>query len=203
MGLANRVSISRAFLAPVFFLFFFLPEWFDSFTLPSMILLWIVYLLIEGSDVFDGWFARRKDEITEMGKILDPFADVVSRITYFVCLAAVNIVAPWVLFIIIYRELSSIYIRQDLYKMNYALAANLLGKTKAVFYSVSCALGLFVLTLRRFDVTGQFADIVGVVTQVSFVIAVVLSVASLANYLRVYIQKKTEVASGPSAPRQQ
>ncbi len=193
MGLANQVSLSRAFLAPIFFLFFFLPEWVDAFLVPSTILLWIVFILIEGSDVFDGWFARKKDEITEMGKILDPFADVVSRITYFVCLAAVGIAAPWMLFLIIYRELSSIYIRQDLYKMNYALAANSLGKTKAISYSISCALGFFLLSLQRFGAAGRFMEILGVVTQAALVGAVVLSIFSLASYLRIYVRIKSRV----------
>ena len=50
----------------------------------STVVLWVLFVVIELSDVFDGMVARRRQIVSDLGKLLDPFADVVSRLTYFI-----------------------------------------------------------------------------------------------------------------------
>ena len=45
---------------------------------------WLVFALIEISDLLDGHLARNLKQESELGKVLDPFADSLSRLTYFV-----------------------------------------------------------------------------------------------------------------------
>jgi CDP-diacylglycerol--glycerol-3-phosphate 3-phosphatidyltransferase len=77
---------------------------------------------------------------------MDPFADVVSKVTYFTCLLAVEVLPLWFLLIVLYREFGIILIRMILYRTGTALGARSAGKIKTWFYAVAAALGLFVFT---------------------------------------------------------
>ena len=70
-----------------------------------------VFVLIEFSDLLDGHFARTRKQESELGKVLDPFADSLSRLTYFVAFAGSGILPLWILLILIYRDVSVAYIR--------------------------------------------------------------------------------------------
>ena len=76
-----------------------------------------------------------------MGKIIDPFADVISRVTYFVCFTFVGMMPLWALMLILWREFCIMFIRMVMAKEGTALAAKWGGKAKAVFYFVSGIFG--------------------------------------------------------------
>ncbi len=114
MNIPNKLTVSRLFLAPIFFVLYFLPNW-TGMNAPALTwLLLLVYVLIEISDLLDGFIARRYQMVTDLGKVLDPFSDVISRMTYFVCLAFSGIMPLWVFLIILYRELSVTFLRMIL-----------------------------------------------------------------------------------------
>lgn len=170
-------------MAPVFFLFFM---WGTSFGLKPVavaILLWILFVLIELSDLFDGKVARGKGIVSSFGKLFDPFADVVSRVTYFICFAFVGIMPLWMLVIILYREFGQLFLRQILAERGIAMAARPGGKIKAFFYMLSGAASLFYWSIPRFNVLLGLEDALLVVVRVLYVIAVVLSVGSFIDYL--------------------
>ena len=73
----------RIAIAPLFFLFF---ELADAHGAPLLVGVWAAFLLIEFSDLLDGHFARSRNQESDIGKVLDPFADALSRLTYFVAL---------------------------------------------------------------------------------------------------------------------
>ena len=74
----------RIAIAPLFFLFF---ELADAQGAPWLAGVWACFLLIEFSDLLDGHFARSRKQESDLGKVLDPFADALSRLTYFVAFA--------------------------------------------------------------------------------------------------------------------
>jgi CDP-diacylglycerol--glycerol-3-phosphate 3-phosphatidyltransferase len=80
MNLPNRISIARIILAPLFFVSYFLPIWTGSFNTVSSVLIMSIFLGIELSDFLDGYLARKYNLVSDLGKVLDPFADVLSRI---------------------------------------------------------------------------------------------------------------------------
>ncbi|MFP4409437.1 MAG: CDP-alcohol phosphatidyltransferase family protein [Spirochaetaceae bacterium] len=104
MNVATALTASRLVLSPLFFVLFFLPEWTGSYHLVTVVLLWIVFFAIEISDILDGAVARRKNIVSDLGKLFDPFADVISRLTYFITFAAVGIMPAWIVLLILYRE---------------------------------------------------------------------------------------------------
>jgi len=67
------------------------------------------FLWMEVSDLIDGKVARSSKQVSNFGKLFDPFADIISRSTYFVAFASVAITPLWVLVIVLYREFSILF----------------------------------------------------------------------------------------------
>lgn len=188
MNLPNTLTVLRLFLAPVFFVIYMIPEWSgadpeSALVLISTWMLVVVYLLIESTDLADGIIARKMNLVTDLGKVLDPFADVISRLTYFICLAHSGIMPMWVLLVIVYREFSVTFLRMIMMGKGVAMAANLWGKTKAVLYAVSAIAGIaFVVIVRLFpDI--PIPRIIPNLLLVLFILTAIASIASFLTYV--------------------
>lgn len=188
MNLATTLTASRLFLAPIYFVLFQIPRWTGGFQIPAVVLLWVVFLAIELSDALDGAVARRRNEVTDLGKLLDPFADVISRMTYFITFAAVGIMPAWIVLLILYREYTIIFLRMMMYRTGTALAARKGGKLKAVFYAVAGGAGILVEMTRTIEPLARFQTATEIGALVVFVISVVLAYLSLSDYLRVFFR---------------
>ncbi len=190
MNLPNKITVSRLFMAPLFFIIYFLPQWTGADQTLMTWLLIIVYVLIEASDLLDGIIARKYHMVTDLGKVLDPFSDVLSRMTYFVCLAFSSIMPLWVFLIILYRELGVTFLRMILMGQGIAMAASIWGKFKAVLYAVSAILGiLYSVLIRMVEGTPVWLDLYGTILPYIFILAALASVLSFVSYLVSAIPK--------------
>ncbi|TVR91019.1 MAG: CDP-diacylglycerol--glycerol-3-phosphate 3-phosphatidyltransferase [Spirochaetaceae bacterium] len=187
MNIATSLTASRLVLSPVFFVVFFVPIWFGVLAVPSAVILWILFLFMEFSDAADGYVARKRNEVTDLGKVMDPFADVISHLTCFVCLSAVGIMPVWIFLLLMYREFGIVFIRLLMIKEGVALAARKGGKIKTVFFAIGVGLGIAVITLERMAVLPEAEAVLRIVTLVVFGIALVLSLSSFGDYLRVFV----------------
>lgn len=133
--------------------------------------------------MLDGMVARAQGIVSDMGKLLDPFADVVSRLTYFVVFVALSIMPVWMFLLIMYREVGIIFVRMLMIRDGIALAARKGGKTKAVMYAVSAGLGLVMLMYLRMGAFAAFMPALSWVVWSAFAISVFLSWASFLDYL--------------------
>ncbi|MGA2764223.1 MAG: CDP-diacylglycerol--glycerol-3-phosphate 3-phosphatidyltransferase [Spirochaetia bacterium] len=145
MSLPMILTLGRIVLAPVYFLLFRLagggaPGLFAG--------VWAVFLIIEVSDLLDGYFARRWNQESELGKVLDPLADSLCRLTYFIALAGAGILPLWMLLVLVYRDFCVAYIRVMVSRGGVMLAARISGKLKAWTYAIAAGGGLLVFTLR-------------------------------------------------------
>lgn len=144
MGLANRITAFRIALAPVFAtLFSAWALWRDPWWLA---LVWVVFLVSEFTDVLDGWVARKLGQTSDLGKLLDPFSDVLSRLTIFLCLLLVGVAPLWFFLVVLYREISMTFLRMLMVQKGLVQAASSGGKIKAVLYFVVSLLGLVQVT---------------------------------------------------------
>jgi CDP-diacylglycerol---glycerol-3-phosphate 3-phosphatidyltransferase len=193
VNLPNKLTVSRLVMAPLFFIAYFLPGWVNApnpdllITISAWALI-ILCIAIEMSDLLDGIIARRMNLITDLGKVLDPFADVISRITYFLCLAYSGIMPLWVFIIILYRELSVIFLRMIMMGKGVAMAANIWGKAKAVLYAISGFAGIILAFLLRSMPDAEWLSIYQSILFVLFVITAAASVISFITYLRPVIR---------------
>lgn len=192
MTLPMALTTARIVLAPVFFL-----AWQAAARGPAWWLLaaWVVFGLIEVSDLLDGHVARARGQESELGKVLDPFADSIARLTYFLCFTVAGYMPAWMLLIIVYRDVGVAYIRIIAAGRKEMMAARASGKVKAWVYAVAGIAGLAVLSLVR---TGWFPAAHAAVRWCAFGLfaaAAAVALWSLADYALSVVRGK-----GPSRP---
>ncbi len=184
MTLPNKITIARIILAPLFFISYFLPQWTDGLNGISASLILFIFASIELSDFLDGYLARKYNLVTDLGKVLDPFADVLSRVTYFLCFAFSGLMPLWVFLIIIYRELAITFLRMMMMGRGIVVAASLWGKLKAITYAVSGVLGVIVVSFERLGFFQSYIDLFKLILLIVFYLAAFASVGSFLFYLK-------------------
>lgn len=157
--------------------------------LPYFLLL--VMALSELSDLFDGFLARRRNQVTDLGKILDPMADSIFRVSVLLTFTQGVIQLPLLLvFVFFYRDMVISTLRTVCALRGVALAARWSGKIKAVIQAV---VGFFIVILLIFFSWGSLT--LHQLQSFSFyavLISALYTLGSAVEYLivnRVYIQK--------------
>ncbi len=184
MNLPNTITVVRIFLSPLFFVFFFLPQWTGCCELFSMAMIVVLFLGSELTDFLDGYFARKLDLVTDVGKVIDPFADVMSRLTYFFCFTLSGLMPAWIFLVVLYRELGITFLRMLLIGKGTAMAASLWGKAKAVTYALGGVLGIAYTVLSRISPELPGLGSLKTFTVAVFVLGAVSSVFSFITYIR-------------------
>jgi CDP-diacylglycerol--glycerol-3-phosphate 3-phosphatidyltransferase len=143
MKLPNILTVSRIFLSPLFIIAFMFH------TLESYIICFFLALIIELSDFFDGMLARRYQQISDFGKLMDPFADSISRFSIFLCFLSDGLAPLWVIAIFFYRDTLVSIIRVFSVREGYVVAARRSGKIKAWGQAISIWLVLILMVVFK------------------------------------------------------
>ncbi|MCL2294492.1 MAG: CDP-alcohol phosphatidyltransferase family protein [Spirochaetes bacterium] len=183
MSLANIFTASRIVLSPVFLLFFFLPEYIGINALVYVIILWLLFIYMELSDLFDGMAARATNSVSDFGKIFDPFGDVVSRMTYFLCFTVMGIMHVFVFAILMYREFIILFMRILAMRKGFAMGARLGGKLKAWAYAFAGIFGLIYVSVIKTGYFLAYSEQILFIAQIFFVLSAVAALLSLTDYL--------------------
>jgi CDP-diacylglycerol--glycerol-3-phosphate 3-phosphatidyltransferase len=136
MNIALLLTISRLVCAPVLAFLLYravMPQTSLFYVLSSFIL----FVLLELTDAFDGYIARRRKEVTVLGKLLDPIADSLLHTTLLVIFLVTRIIPLWLFFIFIYRDNFLLVIRSLYASNNKIHGARLSGKIKTVSLSIA------------------------------------------------------------------
>ena len=186
MTLANKFTLSRIAFAPLFFIVYFAPEWFGLPSAVSVCILIPMLAYAEFTDFLDGYFARKMKEVSDFGKIFDPFADVLLHMTIFFCFALSGYMPKLILILIFYREFSMLFLRLMAIKGNVAIAARKGGKAKTVLYVVAGFFSLFLECCVRCGIsfTGQASAVLKVVSLALYIVALIACYASFVDYLK-------------------
>ena len=183
MTLPNLFTFSRILLSPLFFFFFFLGTLTGDSQFAYVLVLWALFILIELSDLLDGLLARRLKRTSEFGKILDPFADALSRLTYFICFAGKGIMPLWVLLLIVYRDLGVAFARQVAGGRGVILGARVTGKIKAWVYAIAGVAGMLRISVDYFAFSQVIIAILNRISDIVFIFCALIAVISLVDYL--------------------
>lgn len=141
--LPTWITLSRLVAVPIIFGLFI---WQDS-ELTRLIAL-SVFIIAAITDWLDGYLARKLNQITELGKFLDPLVDKVLTIALFLLFIELNQVPAWAVFLIITRELlitawrgapSSSSSNSSEASTSQIVGANFWGKAKTVMQIVAIA----------------------------------------------------------------
>lgn len=138
MSIANYLTFIRIFISPIFLLVYIEHE---TLGISSIVLPYVLLFLLgvsELSDAFDGFLARRYNQVTDLGKLLDPMADSIARISVFLTFTQDPIDLPLALiFVFLYRDSVVSTLRTICALKGFALAARISGKIKAVIQAIS------------------------------------------------------------------
>jgi len=152
-NLPNSLTLLRIFLVP--FLVVVLLTKFDGREFVGL----GIFLVAAVTDFLDGYFARRRGQITRMGTLLDPIADKLLMSAAFISLVEMDPlhVPAWMVVIIIGREFAVSGLRSIAAQQGVTIAASPLGKGKMI--SQVIAIGLLILgaTLGELRLTGKIA----------------------------------------------
>ncbi len=99
MNIPNTLTVIRLCLMPVFLAVYFSP--IENARLWAMGVLIVSFI----TDVLDGYIARNFNQISNLGKILDPIADKVMQITVLICLAIYNHALMWVVAFVLGKDI--------------------------------------------------------------------------------------------------
>ncbi len=153
MSLANKFTLLRIILAPVFFILYLLPVFFPSLKDSVLIfwtvpVIWVIAVFAELTDMLDGMAARKMNEVSDFGKFFDPFADTLFQITCFLCFVIEEVFPAALFLLVLYREFGILFVRNLMLKKGVTMGARKSGKIKTVTYITAGAAALIRLLLR-------------------------------------------------------
>lgn len=136
-----------------------------------------IFLLAAMTDKLDGYIARKYDQVTKLGKLLDPLADKLLITVAIIALVSKQEIAAWIDLIIIGREMMVTLLRIMATSRGVILAADKYGKLKMVL-QVSAIVGLLL--------QGQFFNNTHIVVlaQIVLYLATIVTLYSGYNYIQ-------------------
>jgi len=188
MNLADKVTSLRIVLAPCFFILYLLEELYLPQLQTSywvLAVLWFLFIVIECTDWLDGKIARRRNEVSDFGKLFDPFADTLVRVAYFLCFVFTRVLPVIPFLVILFREFGILFLRVLMMQKGVAMGARKGGKAKAVCYMITGLFCLLSMTMERLGYPALAAPLRSA-AEITFVLAMSIAVISFIDYFLVY-----------------
>ncbi|WP_417324284.1 CDP-diacylglycerol--glycerol-3-phosphate 3-phosphatidyltransferase [Halarcobacter sp.] len=146
LNLPNALALFRIALAPLMLWFLverdfslfasWHPSWFDYFA-------GLIFVIASVTDFFDGFIARKWDQMTKLGAILDPLADKMLMLAGFIGLMIIDRASAWAVFLILSREFFITGLRVVAVSEGKSVASTMAGKIKTVVQMI--AIGFLIM----------------------------------------------------------
>jgi CDP-diacylglycerol--glycerol-3-phosphate 3-phosphatidyltransferase len=170
LNLPNALTLSRIFLVPLLVVVLLTPPWTTAWVkqrvegmaslewladFVAWLSLWrevvavAIFLVAAATDWLDGYLARRRGEVTTLGKLLDPVADKLLTVSAFIALVELRLAPAWMVVVIVGREFVVSGMRSIAAARGVIIAASPWGKFKTVSQVVAIALMILTGTLER------------------------------------------------------
>lgn len=133
MNIPNLITWIRIFLTGVIVFLLLSGSYLSAF---------ILFIVAALSDYFDGYFARKLNQVTNFGKIFDQMSDKILITSILIVFVEFQIVPSWILVVIIFRDTLVSAVRMAAAASNKVIAANYFGKFKTVS-QMAWTIGLF------------------------------------------------------------
>lgn len=170
MNLPNTLTLIRIFLVPILLVVLLTRPRTEAG-------LWVgagIFGVAVFTDYLDGYLARRRNQVTRLGILLDPLADKLLTAAAFLSLVDMDAVPAWVVMIILVREFAVTGLRNIAAGRGILIPASSLGKGKMVFQVIAIFLLLF----------AQRYPVLSIPAKLALTAVVGLAVASGADYYR-------------------
>lgn len=183
MNLANKLTMLRIILVPVFLIFITVKD------IPYGKLIAIaIFIVASVTDTLDGYIARSRNMVTRFGKLMDPLADKLLVTAALVSLVEFHIIPTWAAMVIIAREFAVTGLRQVAAAEGIVIAASPWGKAKTVTQIIAIILGLVNLSYNNISFGIAKESIVyphgflNLVTSIAMAAAVIITIVSGYDY---------------------
>lgn len=136
MNLPNKITISRICLIPLFLVIILAPFSWGNWTIGQVsipvtdLIGALIFIIASTTDWVDGYYARKYNMVTNLGKFLDPLADKLLVSAALIALVELELAPAWAAIVIISREFAVTGLRLVLAGGGEVVAANMLGKIK-------------------------------------------------------------------------
>ncbi len=202
MNLPTSLTLLRILFVPLLVVVLLAPPWHWTTVLffgdggpPARELLGVlIFLVATITDILDGYLARRRNEVTTLGTLLDPIADKLLMSAAFISLVEMKLAPAWMVVIIIGREFLISGMRSILATRGFALPASAWGKAKTASQVIAILLLILTDTIHRlsgFDWLGIGA----------LWIAMLLTIGSAVGYVGEFVRLYPSLGAGPPDPR--
>ena len=185
MKIADIFTLIRIILAPVFLIIYFIPEWFGFGNVLSVWILLPLIIFAEFTDFLDGYFARKTNQVSDFGKLFDPFADVFLHLTVFFCYTISGYISPFIMLLFAYREFGMLFVRLLAAKKGVAIGARKGGKFKTVLYVVAGFFSLFLECAKRLGYS--LPENLMYIGYIFYIMGLIASYVSFIDYLVNFI----------------
>jgi CDP-diacylglycerol--glycerol-3-phosphate 3-phosphatidyltransferase len=169
LNLPNTLTLIRIFLVPLLVVVL-LTRWGGPLLGPA------IFGAAVATDWLDGYLARRRNQITRLGILLDPLADKLLVSAALLSLVEMDIISAWVVWIIIGREFAVTGLRSFAAQRGVLMASSLLGKWKMVLEVTAISLLL---------IAHHYPLLMGI-AKVSLWVAVAVALASGIDYFKTF-----------------
>ncbi|GGE24869.1 CDP-diacylglycerol--glycerol-3-phosphate 3-phosphatidyltransferase [Marinithermofilum abyssi] len=188
MNLANKITLVRIFLVPVVMLFLLVKydlgrvQLGNEVITVSEIIAALIFILAAVTDGLDGYIARKKKLVTNLGKFLDPLADKLLISAALISLVEMQRLDAWIAIVIISREFAVTGLRLVAAAEGHVIAASAMGKLKTIVQIIA----IVALMLNNFP----FSSISLPFSRIFVWLAVIVTVWSGVDY---FIKNKTVI----------
>ena len=178
-NLPNTITLLRISIVPFLFILLLEPGEFWS------LILAILFVIASITDVFDGYFARKYNLITTMGKFLDPIADKLIINTAMILMIPIGRIPAWIVAITIIRDLIVDVIRSIASSEGNYIQASSLGKQKTLAQNIAVT-----ALMINFSIFGVNAHDVGmVILYVALLLTIYSGVDYFIKFYKTTLQK--------------
>lgn len=157
MNLPTKITVSRIVATVLLIVTLFVLSFFPNLSLPTLgntrinlifLVIFVFFVIASYTDHLDGMLARKHNQITDLGKFLDPIADklLVNSMLIFLCapsifapyaIEQVSIIPVWCVIIMVARDTVVDALRFIAAQKGVVIAANIFGKLKTVLQMVA------------------------------------------------------------------
>ena len=177
-NIPNILSLIRLLLVPVFLIVFFFET--SDYHIGAL----VVFLVASFTDVLDGIIARKTNQITKYGVVLDPLADKLLKMATLIAFAVVGIIPVWLVATLITIDFGLIITGVCLFKRKITIPSNFLGKLGTFVMSIGLVLCFFAKSMNGWNLYILYAGLIIIVASV--IVYIVL------NYKRVFNKNRDD-----------
>lgn len=149
LNLPNLLSISRIFFVPVIMVFLSMRTQFGFIEGVNIgdLIAGVVFIIASLTDAADGYIARKRGLVTNLGKFIDPLADKIMVVAALVALVELQRIPAWMVVVIVTREFIVTGLRMIAASEGVVIAASPGGKLKTVCQIIGVVLLIFNIPL--------------------------------------------------------